>query len=354
MIESNKQRIEVRPSSGLTPPTTDYRQPSARRFYFEALYEMNLRYGVMPGLVYLYLPQLRKRLEWSEEEALWFAFINGNTQNPITSLIIFNRLEPPPHNAGSLTRFREWFSLSWNTLQFDTDRRHQKRDFIASVERYASLVRATGSQSALMRHRSFEDAWSLVRDQFYSFGRLSAWSYLEFLNILDGASSPTTMMFDDVSGSKSHRNGMLFLLGMDGLVHDKRCRNDFNGKYENFTRLCSILEQSATGFLNEFRERVPMNAHHVNRFTLESQLCQFKNGFFERRYPGVYADMAWDRICWSEQRGNRLITDIFKDIRAECLPSWLRMETQVNPIPRQTAASMFVATGQPYRAEHFL
>ena len=39
----------------------DYRLVPNRREYFEALYRMNLEHGVMPGLVYLYMPELARR-----------------------------------------------------------------------------------------------------------------------------------------------------------------------------------------------------------------------------------------------------------------------------------------------------
>ena len=70
----------------------DYRLPEKREEYFFALYKMNLEHGVMPGLVYLYMPALAKANGWDAEQKLWFAFLNGLTQNPITSLRIFKRL----------------------------------------------------------------------------------------------------------------------------------------------------------------------------------------------------------------------------------------------------------------------
>jgi hypothetical protein len=39
----------------------DYRLPENRREYFDKLYGLNLTYGIMPGLVYLYMPELAQR-----------------------------------------------------------------------------------------------------------------------------------------------------------------------------------------------------------------------------------------------------------------------------------------------------
>ena len=126
----------------------DYRLPENRKEYFTALYKMNLDYGVMPGLVYLYMPELAKRLNWDNEQKLWFAFLNGNTQNPITSLRIMTEAMPEPttdieRNAG----FTDWFNANWETLNFDTDRRYQRRELPRSVAIYSQLVKGAGRVS---------------------------------------------------------------------------------------------------------------------------------------------------------------------------------------------------------------
>ena len=77
----------------------DYRLRENRTEYFDALYNVNLKYGVMPGLVYLYLPELAKRYNWDAEDKLWFAFLNGMTQNPITSLRLMYELPEVPPSA---------------------------------------------------------------------------------------------------------------------------------------------------------------------------------------------------------------------------------------------------------------
>ena len=40
---------------------TDYRLPEHRQDYFTRLYALNLEHGIMPGLVYLYMPALAAR-----------------------------------------------------------------------------------------------------------------------------------------------------------------------------------------------------------------------------------------------------------------------------------------------------
>ncbi len=74
---------------------------------------------------------------------------------------------------------------------------------------------------------------------------------------------------------------------------------------------------------------------------MESNLCTFKNHFFGRRYPGVYADMAQERIEWADERGLTEITEVFKDIRSNSLPEWLRSECEKERLPLKKKATIW-------------
>ncbi len=333
----------------------DYRLPENRREYFDSLYRMNLQYGVMPGLVYLYMPELARVYNWDMEQKLWFAFLNGMTQNPITSMRLFAQLpNVPPANA-QLTAFDKWFNDEWETLQFDTDRRYQKRDTVQAIKVYAALVEEHGSQEAMLTGKTYEQLWDLVSKRYRSFGRLSSFSYLEYVKIMDAGAECTDLHFEDKSGSKSHRNGMMFLLGQDQYVWDKRADNGFDGSYD-MKKVVPWLNDQADQYLNEFYTTLyPHWA--VGKFTLESNLCTFKNHFFGRRYPGVYADMAWERILWADERGQQETTEVFKDMRSQMLPDWLRWECEPKILKQLNIAqraAYFPQSGSPYRGKHFL
>jgi hypothetical protein len=330
---------------------TDYRLPENRAAYFSALYKMNLEYGVMPGLVYLYMPELARRYKWTAEQKLWFAFLNGMTQNPITSLRIFDQLPMVPPASAALTKFEEWFNAEWDTLQFDTDRRYQKKDTLSAIKAYAKLVEEFGSQEAMLTGKPYEALWDIVRNRYYSFGRLSSFSYLEYVHLNGYGADCDDLLFSDKSGSKSHRNGMLFLIGKDELVWDKRLPNGQDGNYPKFNLMCGFLAAEADKFVDNFKAVHP-DIPNAGRFTMESNLCTFKNHFFGRRYPGVYADMAQDRIEWADLRGQDAYTDVFKDMRSQLLPEWLRRECSETSF--KLAGAVFPATGSPYRAEYFL
>jgi hypothetical protein len=333
----------------------DYRLPENRGEYFDSLYKMNLQYGVMPGLVYLYLPELAKRYEWDMEQKLWFAFLNGMTQNPITSLRLFTRLPSVPPVEATLVNFEKWFNEEWDTLQFDTDRRYQKRDTVQAIKVYAALVAEHGSQEAMLTGKTYEELWALVSKKYYSFGRLSSFSYLEYVKIMGAGAECTDLHFEDKSGSKSHRNGMMFLFGLDHMVWDKRADNGFDGSYD-LKKLVPWLNTKADEYLTEFYTKLyPHWA--VGKFTLESNLCTFKNHFFGRRYPGVYADMAWERITWADEKGQDAFTLVFKDMRSQLLPAWLRWECEPNILKHfsiNQRAADFPQSGHPYRGRHFL
>ena len=330
----------------------DYRLPENRREYFTALYRMNLEHRVMPGLVYLYMPELARVEGWDNEQKLWFAFLNGNTQNPITSYRIFREFPERPRTTEEFKRITDYFNDNWGTLSFDQDRRHQKRDFPDAVVRYHALVREVGSQEALLTG-DFDALWNKVFHFYYGFGRLASFSYLEYVKIMGFGDQCTNLFLDDKQGSKSHRNGLLFLLGLDDQVLDKRLDNGQDGEYGGstaFKKMCAWLGSQA----NEYLRTCGIKHEDLGYFTFESQCCTFKNGFFGRRSPGIYADMAWERIKWYEDRGMKDITKPFRKMR-EVLPDWLRMECEDGePSINDGRTKKFAETGFPHRGEFFL
>jgi hypothetical protein len=326
----------------------DYRLKENRQIYNDKLYLLNLKYGIMPGLVYFYMPRLAALKSWHMEDKLWFAFINGMTQNPLTSMRIYREFPEVPVYPLERERFEEWFNESWAGLQFDTDRRHQKRDTVKAVETYAALVNEFGSQERMFS--DFNHNWKFVRENYYGFGRLSTWSYLEYVMIMGLGTDASAFYFDELDGSRSHRNGALFLFGYDDQVSDKRTPQGKHDKYDNFEKMCGWLEEACSSTVERLKAVDPQSS----RFTFESQLCQFKNHFFGRRYPGVYSDMAHERLKWYEDKhGADELTKLFYEMR-EDLPAWLRAESEVKSIPSKQKAGLFPATGVPYRAEHFL
>ena len=65
----------------------DYRLPENRKEYFNKLYALNLNHGIMPGLVYLYLPALAEKYGWDHEQKLWLTPLGITCSMILTDVI---------------------------------------------------------------------------------------------------------------------------------------------------------------------------------------------------------------------------------------------------------------------------
>ena len=154
-------------------------------------------------------------------------------------------------------------------------------------------------------------------NDFYTFGRLSTFSYLEYLRIAGVNIDCDSLFIYDISGSKSHRNGLCKVLGRDELDWNKNSL-----KYSK--RVLQWLEVEGKQLLQEAAARIKHK--DVSYFTLESTLCCYKGWHRKnRRYPNVYNDMFWDRIVYAEKKWRRKL-NIFRECREDCLPVHLLIE----------------------------
>lgn len=305
----------------------DFRKPQYRREVFLRFYEFHLENRAHPGCVYYAMPWLDKKHHLDQEQKLWLAFINGNTQNIVTSWTIFKRF-PKVGIKGLST----WFKNNYTKLAWDTDRRYHKKDFIKAVECYHDLVGSSQQKyfASLMKEteeESFNNLWEALRRDFYTFGRLSAFSYSEYLRIMGIPIVCPTLFLRDLSGSRSHRNGLAKVLGRDDM--DWYRETNFKGDYteEEFI----WLEGEAAQLLAEAKKRTAKNKNvdprEVHYFTLESALCTYKSWHRKnRRYPNVYNDMFYYRINKGAEEFGKDEVEQFWHCREECLPWYLLME----------------------------
>lgn len=330
----------------------DFRLPQYRREVFLRFYGFHLKYRTNPGCVYFLLPYLAKKYGWGEEEKLWFAFLNGNTQNPVTSLLIFRRFPGADADPGGL---KKWFDKEWTRLQFDTDRRYHKAQLIPSVRCYRDLLSGFPQKGffELFLHgtagENFQRLWGAVRSSFHTFGRLSAFSYLEYLRIVGLPLDCPTLFLRDLDGSKSHRNGLAKVCGRDDLDWHDSNGTGFGGKYS--AEVMGWLEGEGEALLGEARGRYGKEDYvgDVGYFTLESCLCTYKSWHRpNRRYPNCYADMLYDRIRWAEERWPGEDLGVFWEARKECLPKNLRLEENpADPGLCPEKQNHYLETGQP-------
>ena len=336
----------------------DFRKPEYRREVFMRFYEFCLKYRVHAGasLPYMTFPFLRKDQKWDREQLLWYTFINGNTQHPLTSWLIFKRF--PDFKHLDILALDKWYNAEWPRLEFDVDRRHQKRDFMKSVETYKALCNPYGSQSGFFETivydenpmTNFRKMWDVVREDFYSFGRMSTFSYLEYLRIARMNIEPDSLFLEDISGSKSLRNGLAKMLGRDDLDWDGPDNpTGFNGKYAK--GVMGWLVEEGYEILQDAKARFKGRDFEwdVNYFTLESEFCTYKGWSRpNRRYPGVYADIFYGRIKKAEQKWPEESFETFWRMRKAFLPQWLRLEDSPgDPGLRPVKQNHYRETGQP-------
>jgi len=315
----------------------DFRLPQYRREVFLRFYEFHLKYKSHPGAVYYALPWLSNYYGQDLEDRLWMAFINGCSQHIVTTSIIYERF--PKLKDVDLDQLNQWWQNNHSKFKvgsgWDSDRKYfkvGKTGFPNCVEKYKKLVSEYGNQVNLFdylnntgdAHKNFENTWQYVRKNFLSFGRLSTFSYLEYLRIQGLPLDCNNLFLNDIGGSKSHRNGLCKVLGRDDLDWWDAKGSDNKGFKGYDKETLAWLTKEGELLLDEAKARIQHN--DVSYFTLESTLCCYKSWHRpDRRYANVYNDMFYNRIRYSERVwGNQF--DHFWKMREESLPKNLRLE----------------------------
>jgi hypothetical protein len=309
----------------------DFRKIEYRREVFLRFYEFHLKYKAHPGGVYYLLPYLMKQ-GMHAEQVLWMAFINGCCQHLPTTYYIMKKF--PTLEGVNFSELETWFNAHWKQMGWDMDRRYVKAKFVECVKCYKNLVDAAGGQvdlfSGILCHntlfQNFTSAWHFVMENFKYFGRLSTFSYLEYLKILGFALDCDSLFLEDIHGSKSHRNGLCKVLGRDDL--DWHHTNpEFDGVYNS--PVMEWLNNEAVLLLAQAQSRMTGTPYHkdISYFTLESTLCAFKSWFRpNRRYPNVYNDMLHQRLIKAQEAAPEFDYGLFWEARQKALPKYLRVE----------------------------
>lgn len=334
----------------------DFRDPQVRKEVFMRLFEFHTGYGIQPGLVYLYLPEIAKHEGWTIEQKLWAAFLEGICENPCTVWAIMQFFPELPRTDQERWSFEEWHIEHWRLLDYDRDTRYNKGHACEQLNSYVQNLDGL-SQEDFFKGKLFDsdpkiwfnNIWAAV-NKFYKFGRLTSWSYIEFIKILTGWNFEySSLMMNDLEGSKSHRNGVLRVMGRDDLEWWK---GNNNGITRHNFDICYCTELYGWKLLAELKERFkdkPWNKD-IGFQTLESTLCTFKNCFHGERYPNVYTDMSYDRIKKAETLWEKSIFSldfsIFWDIRKKKLPKELLLEYNPNdPGLKPSKQNYFKETG---------
>lgn len=330
----------------------DFRLPQYRREVFMRFYEMTLKYKAHPGGVYHLLPFLFNELDMDIEQRLWASYLNGNTQNPVTTYLLFQRW--PRVEDANPQKISEFVNDNWDRVFFDQDRRYWKIKLGECINNYQLLMKGRSQVDFFKALTPFDDPtenfkvwWDVMRTSLYGFGRLSTWSYGEYLRIVGVPIIPHSLMLEDMEGSKSHRNGLAKVLGRDDLDWHKS-NPSFNGEYSE--EMLQWLNDEAESLMQECIVGAYGTPWYedTNYWTFESALCAFKSFFRpNRRYPNVYWDLHYNRVREAEQTWPEEDFSLFWKAR-EFLPDKLRLE--LNPRDfglHPTKQNFYLTTGCP-------
>lgn len=283
----------------------DYRLPKNRR-------EAYIRWHVWALLTYdcdpvIYsMKYIFNRMELNIEQRLWICWLYGTTYQLPTAWVIAN--EFPDFENVDLDRLTEWNNKNYSRLRYQVDTKWNKGHLPRMFESYRKNIGDQTQQQffgSICSHedriQNFMSLYNYIIDNFYKFGRYSAWFYLQVLrDVCNIPIDANSLKFYD-EGSKSHRAGMCYVVAKDewSVKHRK-----FNKEETNF------LESEIQSMMLEMKERFPNI--EIEPFGIETTLCSFKKIFRKSRgrYLGYYLDrMAediskveadkWNGIDWS-------------------------------------------------------
>lgn len=320
--------------------STDWRENP--RESFQRSYTFSLQFQNFPGMVYSMLPALADGWELDEDERAWMAWLNGNTQNVVTTYLIMEH----GHARGpkDWKKAVDFVNKHFKALEWDTDRRHQKSKFGDATEQWFMSHGFDPAYEWRQVSNSGADSFRHAMGHPYM-GRISAWSFMEFARILLPFIPDVDGWYLHESSSRSHRNALSLIYGFkdawgwDGTLADTP---EILGIMDHLNALAEDLLREAEQ--RNYRDVQCWQCHgvgcescsgiglwaevhpDVSRLTMESALCTWKSWHKpNRRYPNVYADMMYQRIKKAEARMG-LDLQVLWDIRMNTLPRWARLE----------------------------
>ena len=270
---------------------------------------------------------LNKRYEHNDEERLWLCWLYGNTYYLPTAWILKN--EFPDYELASYDRIEDWNTKNYRRLRYQTDTKWNKGHLPAMFASYRKFIGDKSQREVLEGYcggnnkETFNNLWSAINLHLHKFGRYSTWFYLQHLSYTAGIGlEPTSLMLSDYSGSRSHRNGLLFAL-------DRADEYDLKLTAKEY----GVLEKEAESILIEARERFPHLKSQIDFFPMETCLCSFKKIFRENngRYLGYYLDRMSEEIQTVERDGwHGIDWNVLWQARDESLDNRLSGRNKIN------------------------
>lgn len=276
----------------------DYRLKQNRREAFIRWYAWSLEYKDCDPAVWC-TQYLNDRYEHNSEQRLWLAWLYGNTYQLPTAWVLMN--EFPDYELATVDRMDWWNTNNYMKLRYQVDTKWNKGHLPPMFASYQKFIGKRDQRDVFEslygdnESQTFDNIWTTLNKQLFKFGRYSTWFYMQHLKHTAGIKvEPTSLMLNDYSGSRSHRNGLLMALGLDEL-YDSQLQSS---EYAN-------LESQSIEILKEMKERFPHLSNEIDFFTMETCLCSYKKIFREHhgRYLGYYLERQSEEIQQAEQDG---------------------------------------------------
>ena len=244
------------------------------------------------------LNYLFDRYEHNIEQKLWVCWLFGTTYYAPTSWVIWN--EFPDMELVGVQRLDKWNSANYTRLRYQVDARYNKGHLPAQFASYREWVGDSPQRDHILSflegkdpQEAFEHLFAEVKKELFKFGRYSTWFYLQTLRACAGVPvEAPSLLLEDHSGSRSHRNGLCLALGKDDWYDAKLSRRDVQW-----------LDAAADDILREMKARFPDLDSEF--FGMESCLCSYKKIYRVRngRYLGYYLDRQAEEIAQVESDG---------------------------------------------------
>lgn len=276
----------------------DYRKLENRREAFINWFGWSIEIEDCDSAIYM-SNYMFDRFEFNIEQKYWLCWIYGTTYHWPTSYVIWN--EFPDMELVGVDRLKSWDDKNAGRLRYQVDAKWNRGHL---AEQYSSYKDWVGNSTQKRKFDSFltEDPvknfdilWEEVKGNFHKFGRYSTWYYLQTLkHCCDLNIEPSSLMFKDFKGSRSHRNGFCYALGKEEWVDKRLSKSEY-----------AYLEKEGAKVLQETRTAFPHVADKIDFFSMETALCSFKKLFRTRegRYLGYYLDRQAEEIRRVERDG---------------------------------------------------
>ena len=273
---------------------------SKRRTLFKKYYNWSIRTNDCDPALFM-MNYVNNRMELNIEQRFWFAWLYANTYNVATAWILFN--EFPDFENVDIGRLSEWNTNNYKKLRYQVDNKWQKGHLPRMYESYRDNVYSkaktqqeyfTDLASSDNEFINFDVVNKEVISKFFKFGRYLSWFYLQTLRETCGLRlKPDNLLLKDPA-SESHRNGLMYALGMDQIIEED---------YKLDLDVYKYLDEEAAKIHSELEEEYP--DIEVDYFTLETVFCAFKKVFRDKhgRYLGYYIDRQSEDILQTEEDG---------------------------------------------------